>query len=58
MPRLCVHLALTDAECAPWNMGLWPVRPAGIFPAASHPAGNKPAGHTDWKSMFRYFSFA
>ena len=35
------------------NIGLWPVRPAGLKPAGSYPADNMFAGHTSRMPMFR-----
>ena len=34
------------------NIGLWPVRPAGMLSAAHGTAGSKPAGHTGRMPMF------
>jgi len=35
------------------NIGLWPVRPAGLKPAGSYPADNMFAGHTSRMPVFR-----
>jgi len=35
------------------NIGLWPVRPAGLKPAGSYPADNMFAGHTSRMPRFR-----
>src|SRR4029077_18597609 len=47
---------LAVATARDWNTGLWPVRPAGIFPAVLSTKLHRsktPLGAQTWKSVFR-----